>query len=233
MNPTQNSQKSRSSATQKSIMLAAEKLIAAKGIENVSIREIVKAAGQKNESALQYHFGSFRGLVASIRLNRDKKVQAKRSVLLDELLLKNTKPSLRDLCCLLAAPTFTLAKKDPGFRRYVIGFSHELALTNKSAFNLASQAGGGGESGERIGKLLRAALQPLDDASYRRRMESVVRLAAISLGHHARQKNAFRGQAAELFFNNLIDEITGLLMAPVSSETRALENSIALEKIST
>lgn len=47
MNPTQDGQKSRSSATQKSIMLAAEKLIAAKGIENVSIREIVKATGQK------------------------------------------------------------------------------------------------------------------------------------------------------------------------------------------
>ena len=47
-------------------------------------------------------------------------------------------------------------------------------------------------------------------------MESLISLAAISLGHHARQKNAFRGQAAELFFNNLVDEIAGLLMAPVS-----------------
>ena len=63
-------------------------------------------------------------------------------------------------------------------------------------------------------------------------MESVVRLAAISLVHHARQKNAFRGQAAELFFNNLIDEITGLLMAPVSPETKSLENSMALKEIS-
>tara|TARA_B100000809_G_scaffold159640_1_gene157013 strand:+ start:2782 stop:3483 length:702 start_codon:yes stop_codon:yes gene_type:complete len=232
MNPTQDGQKSRSSATQKSIMLAAEKLIAAKGIENVSIREIVKAAGQKNESALQYHFGDFRGLVESIRQNRDKETHAKRGVLLDELLHKSIKPSLRDLCCLMASPTFILAKKNPGFRRYVVGFSHELALTNKSAFTLASQAGGGGESGERTGKLLRAALQHLTEASYRRRMESVIRLAAISLGHHARQKNAFRGQAAELFFNNLVDEITGLLMAPVSPETRSLENSMNLVKVS-
>ena len=105
MNPTQDGQKSRSSATQKSIMLAAEKLIAAKGIENVSIREIVKAAGQKNESALQYHFGYFRGLVESIRQNRDKETHAKRGVLLDELLHKSIKPSLRDLCCLMDSAT--------------------------------------------------------------------------------------------------------------------------------
>ena len=63
-------------------------------------------------------------------------------------------------------------------------------------------------------------------------MESLISLAAISLGHHARQKNAFRGQAAELFFNNLVDEITGLLMAPVSPETRSLENSMNLVKVS-
>jgi len=93
-------------------MLVAEKLIAAKGIENVSIREIVKAAGQKNESALQYHFGNFRGLVESIRQKRDKEIHAKRGVLLDELLHKSIKPSLRDLCCLMASPTFILAKKN-------------------------------------------------------------------------------------------------------------------------
>ena len=89
MTPIQDGQKSRSGATQKSLMLAAETLIAAKGIENVSIREIVKTAGQKNESALQYHFGSFRGLVESIRRNRDKDIQNMRSKLLEELLKKN------------------------------------------------------------------------------------------------------------------------------------------------
>jgi hypothetical protein len=126
----------------------------------------------------------------------------------------------------LASPSFILAKKDLGFRRYVIGFSHELALTNKSAFTLASQAGGGGQSGQKTEKLLRASLQHLTDASYRRRMESVVRLTAISLGHHARQKNAFRGTFAELFFNNLIDEIAGLLTTPASPETRSIEDAM-------
>jgi ribosomal protein L10 len=62
-------------------------------------------------------------------------------------------------------------------------------------------------------------------------MESVIRLAAISLGHHARQKDAFRGPTAELFFNNLVDEIAGLLMAPVSPETRSIENKMTLVKV--
>jgi AcrR family transcriptional regulator len=226
MNSTLDGQKSRSNATQKALMLAAEKLIAARGIENVSIREIVKTAGQKNESALQYHFGNFRGLVSAIRKKRDKEIHAKRAVLLDELISKSGNPTLRDLCYLMASPSFLMAKLKPDFRRYVVGFSHELALTSESAFTLASKAGGGGESGQKTGKLLLAALPHLNEDAYRRRMESVVRLAAISLGHHARSKNAFRGAAAELFFNNLVDEMAGLLMAPVSPETASIEKSI-------
>ena len=43
-------------------MHAAEKLIGERGMANVSIRDIVSAAGQKNESALQYHFKNLNGL---------------------------------------------------------------------------------------------------------------------------------------------------------------------------
>jgi len=48
------------------MILAAERLIAERGIDAVSLREIGAAAGQRNNSAAQYHFGTKEGLVAAI-----------------------------------------------------------------------------------------------------------------------------------------------------------------------
>ena len=50
---------SRGDATRQALMRA-ERLFAEKGGTNVTIHEIVETAGQKNESALQYHFKSKR-----------------------------------------------------------------------------------------------------------------------------------------------------------------------------
>ena len=52
--------------TRNRLMRAMEKLSAEKGSENVSVKELIEEAGQKNESVLQYHFGSKAGLLAAI-----------------------------------------------------------------------------------------------------------------------------------------------------------------------
>ena len=51
-------QASRGDETRQKIIDAAEALMAERGVEAVSINEIVKAAGQRNPSALNYHFGN-------------------------------------------------------------------------------------------------------------------------------------------------------------------------------
>ena len=60
----------RGQETRRLLMQAAEKLIAEKGLEQVSIREILNEAGQNNTSALQYHFGNLNGLIAAIHAER-------------------------------------------------------------------------------------------------------------------------------------------------------------------
>ena len=62
--------RSRGEATRKALMDAAESLIAENDSYAVPLREIVKRAGQKNESALQYHFGNLQGLVSAINERR-------------------------------------------------------------------------------------------------------------------------------------------------------------------
>lgn len=222
---TNDSRRARSEATKAALMRAAEKLIADRGFENVSIREIVAAAHQKNESALQYHFKNLTGLLEAIHTQRANQVQTRRAELLAATLAETPRPSLRQLCTLMVEPTFALAREHVDFRRYVKAFGHELALSESSPLKTISRKGGGGEGGHELGLLLRKALPHLDEQDYRRRMESAVMLCSASMYRQARQRNAFRGQQSELFLNSLIDALFGLLSSPVSPETLALKEA--------
>jgi AcrR family transcriptional regulator len=53
-------------STKEQIVLAAERLFAARGYDGVSLRQIGAAAGNANHSAVQYHFGSKDQLVEAI-----------------------------------------------------------------------------------------------------------------------------------------------------------------------
>ena len=83
---------SRREATQTAIMRSVECLAAENGLENISIRDILARAGQKNESALQYHFKNLSGLLAAIRRARAQEVAARRQQYLEVLLANH--PSL-------------------------------------------------------------------------------------------------------------------------------------------
>ena len=168
------SRKARSEATQQSLMRAAEKLIADRGLQNVSIRDIVATAGQKNESALQYHFKNLSGLIDAILRERSNQTQAKRAELMDAMFARAPDPTLREICKLMVQPAYELARAHVDFRRYVKAFGHELVLTDTSPLEKADSHGGGGPSGRQVGDLLRAKLTHLDADAFVRRMEAAV-----------------------------------------------------------
>lgn len=73
------------------MILAAERLFAARGLASVSAREIAVAAGQRNTSAVAYHFGSRDGLVDAIFDYRMARIDEQRRAMLAEL--DRTSPS--------------------------------------------------------------------------------------------------------------------------------------------
>ncbi len=216
----------RGEATRQSLMRSAERLFAEKGANNVTIREIVETAGQKNESALQYHFKNLEGLIAATHRYRDAQIVAVRSRCLDEIANQPNQPHLRDLAVAMVHPTFELAGKYADFRRYIRGFS--LSLATSDVPPLISVRRGSREIDERLGDLLRAALPQLDNESYRRRLDAAIRYVSVSVYGHAQQPNAFRGKTGELFYHHLIDTLVGLLLADESPETRALSREVAI-----
>lgn len=67
-----------STDTKSRLLDEAERLFAERGIYNVTNREITEAAGQKNVSALNYHFGSRGQLLAAMLVDRGAALDAER-----------------------------------------------------------------------------------------------------------------------------------------------------------
>ena len=70
----------------KNAMIAvAERMFAEQGIHEVSMRDVATAAGQRNNSAVQYHFGGRDGLVLAVFRHRMDQINAARLTYLDDI----------------------------------------------------------------------------------------------------------------------------------------------------
>jgi AcrR family transcriptional regulator len=95
----------RGELTRRRLILAAADLFAERGIDGVGSHEILERAGQRNVSAIQYHFGSRAGLVVAVLQPREDvrgPIEADRAERLAALAAAGS-PTLRD-----AVETFIL-----------------------------------------------------------------------------------------------------------------------------
>ena len=86
------------------------------GVANVSMRQIRIAAGQRNESAVQYHFDDLDGLLRALGERHGPGVQE----IQDRIVAaQGTRPSLRKLVDALARPIAEYATRGPSERAWV------------------------------------------------------------------------------------------------------------------
>ncbi|MEU0840967.1 helix-turn-helix domain-containing protein [Streptomyces sp. NPDC005962] len=116
-------------------MRTAERLYAERGFANVSVRQISEAAGQRNNSAVQYHFDSRDGLIRTILSHHTALVEKHRIAMVEALRGQDT-VSLEDhyRCLILpnvetyveagtpawCARFFAQALVEPALRDYVV-----------------------------------------------------------------------------------------------------------------
>lgn len=65
-----------------SLVQAAERLVAERGVHGVPASAVVRAAGHKNNSAISYHFGSWDGLLEAVWRLHTERVTVDRAVFL-------------------------------------------------------------------------------------------------------------------------------------------------------
>lgn len=89
----------------------AEQLFAERGLEGVSLRTVGLAAGQRNNSAAQYHFGSRDGLVEAVIAHRSAAVGERRAELTAALLTEQATPDLAALVRCFVLPLAELVAR--------------------------------------------------------------------------------------------------------------------------
>src|SRR5690242_11894973 len=92
----------RGSETRELLLVTAERLFAEHGVEAVSNRQVSEAAGQSNNFAVGYHFGSKEDLVVAIMRRHSESIERRRTELLAEI---SGSPDLRDWVSCLVRPT--------------------------------------------------------------------------------------------------------------------------------
>ncbi len=104
------------SATRARLLVEAERLFADVGVWQAATGAIVRAAGQRNASALTYHFGSRQGVLDAILADHGNPIDAHRGDLLAKISAEA--PDIRVLVDALVRP-MTEVLGDPRGRRYI------------------------------------------------------------------------------------------------------------------
>lgn len=98
----------RVTATREAILIAAERLYAEHGVIAVSNRQISEAAGQGNNTAVNYHFGTKADLVRAIVRRHIEQIESHRTRMVAQI---GDSPVLRDwVACLVHPSTEHLAE---------------------------------------------------------------------------------------------------------------------------
>jgi AcrR family transcriptional regulator len=193
---------------------AAEKLFAARGVDRVSLREINRASGARNAVALQYHFGDRDGIVRAVVRKHYRQVDRQRHQMLDAY-EAGSHDDVRELSAALVLPAAAKLTDIDGGPEY-LRIAAELLNRPTGAFDPDTPF----DMSASIDRW-RALLGPFleQDAARLHRRFTAIRFSAMELGRRA-QTAPHRDD--RLFTSQLVDLVTALLLAPVSSQTATL-----------
>lgn len=103
-------------ATRLRLIESAERLVAARGVDSVSVRDITNAAGA-NSASIHYHFRSKEGLLRAVLEYRSEHMRERRMGYLESL--DSESPQIEDVVRAMVRPTFDLAANDDDAASYV------------------------------------------------------------------------------------------------------------------
>jgi AcrR family transcriptional regulator len=200
--------------TRSELLSAGAKLFAEHGIDGSSMRELTRAAGQKNTNALQYHFGTTDGLLCALLEQHGSAVDQRRDVLLDQFELERSS-KIRNLAVALVLPLVAMLEDSDGGPEYVRVAAEVLARPVRFAAELELITLR--PSLQRWAKLVEPYLPEKAVGRPLHRRFAAVRFVHGELASLARERSMHRDHA--LFTSQLIDLTSALIIAPVSDET--------------
>jgi AcrR family transcriptional regulator len=201
--------------TTERLIAAAEELFATHGIDAVSLREINRAAGARNASALQYHFGDRDGLLRAVLRKHHADVEARRHAMLDAY-EADGRHDLRALAGALVRPSAAKLSDRDGGPAY-LQIAADLMNRPRPVIDPAALD----DPASSIFRWRGLVAGMLDnDATRLHRRFVAMRFAAIELARRARSAPHTDDR---LYVSHLVDLVAGVLAAPLSDETLRLD----------
>ncbi|OMC38775.1 TetR family transcriptional regulator [Mycobacterium sp. GA-1841] len=208
----------RADGTREALLTAAERLFAEYGVEAVTHRQIVEAAGQGNNAAVGYHFGAKKDLVRAIEELHARDIEQRRSALIADT---GDSTELRDWVTCLVQPAADYLASLPGptwyarFAAQVMTDPSYQRVVTKNAMESAS---------------MRHVVERIDhavpDLPKHVRAERVIMMRTMLVYTCAAIERHFaegtKGPRADWHdaASGLIDGIVGLWQAPVTDRQR-------------
>lgn len=194
------------------LLRAGERLFAEQGIHRVRIRELHELAGQRNTSALHYHFGTRNGLVDAIIAEHWTEIDAAIQRRLDAISLDGD-PDVRQV---LEAVVPAIAAKllDESGRRYLRIVPQLLPQLSRNF--RAGRFVPATSQATRVLGLLRRGMSHQSEEIQRERLVAYALILVTLLADRAEGLDRGRDMVLdhETFVANLIDVLTGALAHP-------------------
>ena len=206
---------SRGVATREALVETAERLFAEQGIETVSLRDVSKAAGQRNHNAAQYHFGDRAGLVAAVYDHRMRLVNERRHAMLAAAAAEGFEDDVPTLVAAVLVPLTDVVAETAGW------YGRFLARTQWDTF--ASRVVGELpvlSSYRRAVELLAAALSDLPRPVLANRIDQMgALLIGTVAGWEWRRHRDEPALPLDVLQTDLTTTITAVLTAPVNTRS--------------
>lgn len=205
--------------TRDALIRAGRELMARPGGLSTPVKDIVLAAGQRNVSALHYHFGGRRGLIDTIIDLDGAQIEAARAVMLEPYGPNCESATLADLVDALIAPQAVLLN-DPAGRQFLSIVSQLDDLFDQ----WDDESGATPPQALRTLRAIEARLpERLASLVRRERVTRLLELVAGALGSRARQIDSGRvpALATDEFVTDLDAMSIGALSAPPRIEEGA------------
>ncbi len=200
------------------LIATAQRLFAERGIDAVSMREIAREAGQKNNSALTYHFGSKEALIQAILDTGMQEVNVLRNDYVDRLFTSGRHKDLRALTEALVWPLAAklLTERKNTYNRFL------AAAQLQPDIDLGASSAEMDRGFRRVYELIEVALPAIPGPVLRQRWLASISFMMFALGDYERlsTRRSKSGQPFDIHraIENLIDMLMGALAAPVSEE---------------
>jgi len=200
--------------TRERLLSTARRLFARDGIYQVPLKQVVQDSGQRNTSALHYHFGNRDALLYAIIGRSDAEIEAERAVMLVALEAEGRLDDLGALVEALVLPFSRPLATQEGreFLAIIAQLSSTFDRWDVEADEVPTQA-------QRTFRLIEACLTDVPPAVRHERVTVFLGLTTEALARRARHVD--RGDAPALghdeFVRNLVDMSVGALRAPATT----------------